>query len=90
MTSKEALKFIFNTIVKYKGCATNDEESAALTVIQEELEEKDRLFAKLYVATEDNKLLLKQNRALERKNKMLQDQVADLKHQLVIEKLHKK
>lgn len=73
MTGKEALQYIFNTIVRYKGCATNDEESKALQIIQDEIEEKDKLFAKLYLATEENKTLLRENRKLERKIKMLED-----------------
>lgn len=73
MTGKEALKYVFNTIVRYKGYATNDEESKALQIIQEQLEEKDRLFNKLYLATEENKTLLRENRKLERKIKMLED-----------------
>ena len=73
MIGKEAIKFIFNTIVRYKGCSVNDEESKALQIIQDEIEEKDKLFAKLYLATEENKTLLRENRKLERKIKMLED-----------------
>lgn len=73
MAGKEALKYVFNTIVRYKGCAVNNEESKALQEIQEQLEEKDRLFNKLYLATEENKTLLRENRKLERKIKMLEN-----------------
>lgn len=39
----------------------------------EDLDEKDILFAKLYLATEENKTLLRENRKLERKIKMLEN-----------------
>ena len=92
MTGKDALEILekaWHGRMDKPDYPNFDDINEALTEIEEDIKEKDRLFAKLYLATEDNKLLLKQNRSLERKNKMLQDQVADLKHQLVIQKLHK-
>lgn len=47
--------------------------------------EFDRIFCKLYLAEEENKLLLKQNKQYEKKLDMLIERIVDLSHMLGIE-----
>lgn len=46
--------------------------------------EFDKIFAKLYLANEENKLLLKQNKMLEKKIDILLKRIVDLSNQLGI------
>lgn len=73
MTGKEAITKL-NILSSYDTEKEKREEyKECIYALIEELDEKDKLFAKLYLATEENKTLLRENRKLERKIKMLED-----------------
>jgi hypothetical protein len=86
MTSKEALKCVFNAIVKYKGCAVNDEECEALTIIQNDIEANEINWKRVILLDDENKRLQKEVRMLERKNKMQKERLEDFADQLGISK----
>lgn len=48
-------------------------------------EEFDKVFNKLYLATEENKQLVKENKKMEKRLNILIERVIDLSHQLGIE-----
>lgn len=91
MTSKEAIEELKEEV---RHCCYDGKNlgyyKEHFEVIEEELVEKEKLFSKLYLATEENKALTKELKRLEKKYQMLVDRLVDYASRLGIPNDYKK